>query len=541
MKLMRRHAFSRNTVAAAAAALLLSACSGVAATATTPASAGTPRYGGVLRFYDPVDYEGWQVTNTLWSNSNVTDNLVDRLTWQDPKTGKIEPWLAKSWTVSADHLTYTFQLRPGVTFSDGTALNAQVVKDNLDQHAFGDAALGIAADQFFANYTSSKVLGPLTVQVKLSKPDAGFLQVLSIYRTGILAESYLKKNWSEQGQLSSLIGSGPFVVSGGNGVTSVTLKPRADYDWAPPSFAHQGKAYLSEIEYTVVPEESTAIGALESGQADVVRNIAPVDEQVVKSAGDQVEAFPVEGEVNSLHVSLAANAPTRDLQVRLALQAATNRQAINQIALSPSYGIADGVLVHGTPDDPADGASYLAYDPAKAEALLQADGWIPGPGGVRVKNGQKLAFTLYVTPYYQVSQAVVEVVQSEWEKIGVAVTLQSPSLSAYEAEISKNVVFQQGQLSRADPDALRSEWESGLGDSTYVKDPTLDKLLETQVSEFDPTERAADVKAIQDYILGNALEIPLYDETQVFGLAADVQGFGTEAVARSYLYNTWLS
>jgi peptide/nickel transport system substrate-binding protein len=535
-----RHVFFRNTAATAAAALLLSACTSVSSPVKT-AAAGAPQYGGVLRFYDPVDFEGWQATDTLWSNSNVTDNLVDRLTWQDPKTGKIEPWLAESWTISADHLTYTFQLRSGVTFSDGTALTAQVVKDNLDQHAFGNAALGIPADQFFANYVSTTALGPLTVQVKLSKPNAGFLQVLSIYRTGILAESYLKKNWSEQGQLSSLVGSGPFVVAGGNGVTSAILKRRADYDWAPPSFAHQGKAYLSEIDYTVVPEESTAIGALESGQADVVRNIAPVDEQVVKSAGDQVDAFPVEGEVNSLHVSLAANAPTQDLQVRLALQAATDRQAINQIALSPSYGVADGVLVHGTPDYPDDGSTYLQYDPTKAEALLQADGWIPGPGGIRVKNGQKLAFTLYVTPYYQVSQAVVEVVQSEWEKVGVAVTLQSPSLSAYEAELSKNVVFQQGQLSRAEPDVLRSEWESNLGDSSYAKDATLDGLLETQVSEFDPTQRAADIKAIQDYILGNALEIPLYDETQVFGLAASVHGFGTEAVARSYLYNTWLS
>ncbi len=537
----RRKPFG-NTLAAASAALLLSSCAGISTTPTPAATAaGAPRYGGVLRFYDPVDYEGWQITNTLWSNSNVSDNLVDRLTWQDPKTGAIEPWIAKSWTISADHLTYTFRLRSGVTFSDGTALDAQVVKDNLDQHAFGDAALGIPADQFFANYVGTKVLGPLTVQVKLSKPNAGFLQVLSIYRTGILAESYLKKNWSEQGQLASLVGSGPFVVAGGNGVTSVDLKRRAGYDWGPPGSGHQGEAYLSGIDYTTVPEESTAIGALESGQADVVRNIAPTDEQVVKGAGDQVEAYPVEGEVNSLHVSLAANAPTTDLQVRLALQAATDRQAINRIALSPSYGIADGVLVHGTPDDPDDGASYLAYDPAKAEALLQADGWIPGPGGVRVKDGRRLAFTLDVTPYYQVSQAVVEVVQSEWQKIGVAVTLQSPSLSAYEAEVSKNVVFQQGQLSRAEPDVLRSEWESDLGDSTYVRDPALDTLLEAQVSEFDPAKRAADVKAIQDYILSNALEIPLYDETQVFGLAADVHGFGTEAVARSYLYNTWLS
>ncbi|MEU0927827.1 ABC transporter substrate-binding protein [Streptomyces malaysiensis] len=541
MKLSQRRAFSPRSAALGAAVLLLSACSGgTQNTANSSGDAGKPQYGGTLKFYDPVSYKAWQITNTLWSNSNVTTNLADRLTWQNPKTGKIEPWLAKSWTISPDHLTYTFTIRSGVTFSDGSKLDAKVVKHNLDQHAFGDKKLGVAPDEFFANYAGTKVVDPRTVRVTLSKPNAGFLQVLSIYRTGILAESYLKKDWNDKGKLTSLIGSGPFVVAGGNGTTNVVLKRRDDYNWAPKSFKHQGKAYLSEIRYTTVPEQSTAVGALQSQQADVVRNIAPDDEETVKSSGGQVEAFPAQGESNALHISLAANAPTRDIQVRRALQAATDRKEINNIALSPSYGVAKSILVHGTPKRP-DGSSYLKYDPAKAKRLLEAAGWKTGPDGIRTKKGERLSFTLYVTPYYQVSQAVVEVLQSQWKKAGIEVKLKSPSLSQYEAEIGKNTVFTQGQLSRAEPDVLRSEWHSELADSTYTELPELNTLLEAQVAEFDPAKRTADIKAVQDYVLKNALAIPLYDETQVFGLRPNVQGFQTEAVARSQFYNTWLS
>ncbi|MFE6164021.1 ABC transporter substrate-binding protein [Streptomyces sp. NPDC056486] len=537
MRLTRVRSRTAAGACVAALTLLLSACGG----GTQEGSASSkPVYGGKLTYYDPVAYGAWQITNTLWSNSNVTANLADRLTYQNPKTGKIEPWLAKSWTVSPDHLTYTFHLRSGVTFSDGTALDAQVVKDNLDQHGFGDKKQGIAPDTFFANYVGTKAVGEDTVKVTLSKPNTGFLQLLSFYRTGILAESYLKKDWKKQGELTGLVGSGPFVVSGGNGTNRVTLKRRDDYDWAPKSAKHQGKAYLSEIEFRTVPEQSTAVGALQSGQADVVRNIAPVDEETVKSGGGQVEAFPVAGESNQLHISLAADAPTKDLKVRQALQAATDRKEINQIALSPSYPVADGVLVHGTPLRP-DGSSYLKYDLAKAERLLDSAGWKKGSGGIRTKDGKRLSFTLYVTPFYQVSQAVVEVLQSQWKKAGVETKLKSPSLSQYQAELSKDQVFQQGQLSRAEPDVLRTEWHSGLTNASYTKIPALDKLLEAQVGEFDAKKRAQKLTEVQDHILKNALSIPLYDETQVYGLAAGVHAFGTESTARSSFYDTWLS
>lgn len=85
--------------AAIALATVLAACGG---SSSPDEAAGDPVFGGTLNFYDPIEYTAWTPVNSIWSNSQVANNLAERLTWQDPKTGQIKPWLAKSWEVSPD-------------------------------------------------------------------------------------------------------------------------------------------------------------------------------------------------------------------------------------------------------------------------------------------------------------------------------------------------------------------------------------------------------------------------------------------------------
>lgn len=111
-----------SSTAAAVAATMVAACGG---SSSTNEPVGAPVYGGTLTFYDPVEYQAWASTNSIWSNSQVANNLAERLIWQDPQTGDYKPWLAESYQISDDHLSYTFKLRPGVTFSDGSPLDAR--------------------------------------------------------------------------------------------------------------------------------------------------------------------------------------------------------------------------------------------------------------------------------------------------------------------------------------------------------------------------------------------------------------------------------
>jgi peptide/nickel transport system substrate-binding protein len=532
------------SAALSAATLLLSACGGSSAGAQT--GDGTPVYGGTLTFYDPIEYVAWTPTQSTWSNSNVTDNLADRLIWQDPKTGELKPWLATSWEVSTDKLTYTFHLRKSVTFSNGDPLDAETVKLNFDQHGLGDAKLGIPPDSFWTNYKSTVVVDPLTLKVTFTKPNVGFLQVVSLYRaSSILGKPFLKQDLNGQSKLENWVGTGPFVVERVDGTTGVTLKRRDDYNWAPEGSGHQGKAYLEKIVYKTVPEAGTRVGALQSGEAQVARNIAPYDEQTVTTGGGKIDAIPVQGETNKLAVQLSANAPTRDLQVRLALQAATDREEINKTVLSPSYPVPTSVLVKGTPSR-GDATKYLGYDLDKAKSLLDADGWKEGPDGIRLKDGKRLHFEIWVSPYYQVSQPVLELLQSQWKKAGVELKINSASLTEYqalEAAGGDKWTFEQGQLSRAEPDVLRSSFDSKAQNLLHAPAPDekLNHLVRAQALEFDPAKRAKAVQAIEDYLFSQAYVIPLYDETQVFGLSSKVHGFGTESTARSWFYGTWLS
>ncbi|MFE3280110.1 ABC transporter substrate-binding protein [Nocardia sp. NPDC059239] len=529
---------------AIALATALTACGGSSSSPGHPA--GDPIPGGTLHFYDPIEYTAWLPTNSIWSNSQVTNNLAERLTWQDPKSGAIKPWLAKSWQISDDKLVYTFRLREGVTFSNGDPVDAAIVKANYDQHGFGDQRLGIPPDPFFSDYKSSEVVDPLTVKVSFTKPNAGFLQVASFYRAGsILAAPFLNQDLNGQGQAKNWIGSGPFVVESVNGTTGITLKRREDYNWAPEGSGHQGKAYLERVVFKTVPEAGTRVGALKSGEAQIARNIAPYDEETVTADGGVIEAFPVQGQTNKLSFQLDSATPVLDKNVRLALQAATDRQEINKTVLSPSYPVPTSILVQGTPNR-GDATRFLGYDLNRAKSLLEAAGWKPGADGIRVKDGKRLQLDVWVAPYYQVSQPVLELLQSQWRKAGAELKINAASLTEYEstqAARPANWSLVQGQTSRAEPDVLRTAFDSAATNELHAPAPDqqLNELVRAQAFEFDPAKRGAVVQAIEDRLFSEGYVIPLYDETQVFGLAPKVHGFGTESTARTWLYDTWLS
>lgn len=529
--------------AVAVAATMVAACSG-GSSSNEPV--GDPVFGGTLTFYDPVEYQGWKPTNSIWSNSQVANNLAERLIWQDPQTGDYKPWLAESYQISEDHLAYTFKLKPGITFSDRSVLDAEVVKLNFDQHGFGDEARGITQDPFWTDYAGTDVIDDSTVVVRLSKPNAGFIQILSNYRaSSILGTATLERDLNGQSDLRNWVGTGPFVVESVGGTTGVTLKRRDDYDWAPEGSKHSGEAYLERIVFKTVPEAGTRVGALQSGEAQIARNVAPYDEETVTSGGGTLLAIPVQGETNDLTVRLdQPGSPLQDKQVRLALQAATDRQAINESVLSPNYPIPTGALVKGTPLR-GDSSGYLKYDLEKAKSLLDGAGWRAGPDGIRVKDGKRLSIHQRVAPYYQVSQSVLEVLQSQWREAGVEITITSPSLTEYEAQeqTATDWFFTQGQTSTAEPSVLRTSYGSDRQDvlEKLPPDAKLDELLAAQSYEFDPEKRKSAIQAIEDDIFSEGYSIPLYDETQVFGLGPTVQGFATESTGRSWFYDTWIS
>jgi len=174
--------------------LSLTACgteSGANAAAQGSGS-GAPVDGGDLTFAIANDPISLNPSGTGSGNDtfSVTRQLVDSLIWQDPKDGSLKPWLATKWSANADATVFTFTLRDGVTFSDGSPFTATSVKDTFDD-AVKAGALSQAAS-LLAGYKESKVTGKHTLEVHFSKPNAAFPQAASSVALGARGSSRIE-------------------------------------------------------------------------------------------------------------------------------------------------------------------------------------------------------------------------------------------------------------------------------------------------------------------------------------------------------------
>ena len=127
------------------------------------------------------------------------NNITARLTWQNPESLEIEPWVATEWTVNADATEYTFDLRDDVTFSDGTPLDAAAVAKNFDTYGLGNKDLGLTISEAINNYASSEVVDADTVTFRFSAPAPGFLQATSTINSGLLSPATLDRTLEDFG------------------------------------------------------------------------------------------------------------------------------------------------------------------------------------------------------------------------------------------------------------------------------------------------------------------------------------------------------
>lgn len=324
-----------------------------------------PKTGGTLIYLEQQAHTNlYTPAGGFYPNGGILNQLTDKLTYQNPKTLEIEPWIAESWTVNPENTEYTFRIRPGVTFSDGTPLDASAVAKNFDTYGLGNPALNQPVSEVISNYDHSEVIDPLTVKFFFKKPSPGFLQGTSAIGSGLVSLSTLARNFNQLGNAKNIIGSGPFVVSSERLGRELKLTAREDYNWAPAKFSHQGRAWLDGITILVTPEDSVRIGALLSGQADAIRQVQAYDEKRVQEQGFTVYAPATRG-VNNSVVFRPDNPLVADIRVRQALLHATNAKEIVDTLFSKNYPQATSPLAK-TAAGYVDLSQKLTFDPAKS-------------------------------------------------------------------------------------------------------------------------------------------------------------------------------
>lgn len=542
MKLNRKHPAS----ARALPLLVLSVLTAVLASGCSQpgnATESTDKRGGEVVYLDAELSSNTQLQSSgTWQDSAYIQNITDRLIYRDPVTLELKPWIAEEWTVSDDGLTYTFVIREGVTFSNGQVLDAQAVKRNLDWQAAGDSEKSIPANNWFPKVSAVTADdASRTVTVQLTAPHAPFLNVLSFWRTSLVADETINAPIEAQSQLTGIIGSGPFTVESEKYGEEIVLARRDGYAWAPPGLENQGEAYLDRITIIPVTEDSVRLGSLRAGEADLIRYIQPSEEKTLTAAG--LEVVSVQGVGNSNVWDLRQSAPfLEDVRVRQALQHGIDRDQIISDLYTENWNKATSILTPGSLGY-KDESEKLAFDPDKSNQLLDDAGWTGRDAdGFRTRNGEQLHILTYVDVYDSTSKPLFQLIQWQLKQLGVNLEIKETDYANYSTVLADpSVGARRNGWPEADPIRLTVNYSSEYLNAFNLQQPDaeLDALLAEQLTATDADVRSGIIGKIQDHVIDSAYALPILDDSQVFALQPTLHGLSFGAEARPSFYETW--
>jgi peptide/nickel transport system substrate-binding protein len=336
-------------VATALALVLTTACS---APREGTAAVGRPVSGGSLTWavetepitFNPHQYAQAKARLLVW-------NTFEALLTHDTQGGYV-PWLSTGHQVSADGRTYTFKLRTDVTFSDGTRFDAEAVKANIDQFSVDGYNPSVRAVQL-RNLDRVDVVDPATVVFHLRQPDVLLLDFLSSPQGAQVSPKSLKEAKNLKAGGPDLAGTGPFLLDHYTAGQEVVFTKNPAYNWAPAGAGHTGPAHLDRITYRFLKEPSVRVGALTSGQVQIIEGVPATDEALI-TANPQLSLSRGlnSGSAYSYYFN-TTHAPFDDLRVR---------QAFREAVDVPADQIAAGTTVGGWGFEPAAGVPASAYD-----------------------------------------------------------------------------------------------------------------------------------------------------------------------------------
>lgn len=428
----------------------------------------------------------------------------------------VKPALAERWEISDDGRTYTFHLRRGVKFTDGTPFTAEAVKKNIDavlanrtRHAWLDMINEIE---------SSEALDEHTWRLHLKHPYFPALIELGLSRPFRFISPACMKNGGTKDGVSCLAGTGPWVIDEHKDQQYAVFRRNEAY-WGE-------KPIVPAVRWNVVPDTQTMLMALEKGEIDLV--FGADGDQLT---GDAFKKLAQEGRLNtavsepiaSRAILVNSNRPiTRDVRVREALAYAFNRQAVVDGILNGTEAPAMTLFAKNVPYcDIA--LKERGYDPKRAAAILDEAGWRLGADGVRVKDGARLSLDFYFNANNAHEKTIAEAMQGDLRVIGVELRVIGEEKQAYLDRQRTGEFDLQYSLSWGapyDPQSYLSSWripahgdyqsQIGLADKAHI-----DALVTALMTEADEAERAKMIREVLVRITDAAVYIPVsYSRTK---------------------------
>ena len=442
----------------------------------------------------------------------VRFHIMEPLVRLNAETGAIEPLLAESWTTAPDNVTWTFRLRAGVRFHDGSPMTSADVAASLRRVI--DPANGLPRGNDLRVISAIREVDPLTIELVTRTPFGPFLPTLAQDSASVMSKASLERPaaaiaWSP-------VGTGPYRYAAHVPQQSVTIA-RNDAYWGPRPAARN-------IVFLNVPEASTRLAMLETGQADIIVDVPAVELPRLR----RTTTIGLIEKPNTRLVHLGINvtrAPFTDVRVRRALSFAIDREAIVEGILGGLGRPARSVLadsVFGFAPQPVS-----AYDPRRARALLAEAGF---PNGFQ---------TTIWTPQgrYFMDREVTVAIQAQLRAIGIRAEVQVIDWSTYLTLLRRPQAENTSGL-------YLLGWETGTNDIQYIADTVFassrvppagwntmfyrseaaDALARRVSAEVDATRRRALAGEWQAQVMQDMPWIVLYSAVMVTGHRADITG-----------------
>jgi peptide/nickel transport system substrate-binding protein len=494
--------------------LLLPVTLAVGGGSATAQPAGTLVVGLVA---EPVNLDPAQVTD--FNSNRVGRRIVEPLVTFAEETTQIVPGLAESWTISPDGLQYTFKLRKGVKFHDGTPFNAAAAKFSIErqinpEHPANKLGKYPFANYFFGNVKVIEAMDENTVRFVLKEPRASFLVVMTQAATSMVSPTAATKAGVDFALAP--VGTGPFRYGSWARGQSVVLEKFPDY-W-------KGAVKFDRVVYRPIVEDQARLTELLTGTIDLIVGVPPDFVAQLEGSPKANLLKQVGAHVWYLGINNTKK-PLDDKRVRQALNYAVNKDAIVKDVLKGTGAVSRGPVLPGTwgadPNLPA-----YAYDPAKAKKLLAEAGY---PNG--------FSTTMWVPESgsgMQSPVAMAVVMQSNLRAVGVNVTLQTMEWGAYIAKLrtkEQDLFALSWAAGSEDPDMVMyplfhsSQWTPNGPNRAMYKNEKFDALLAEARHVTDQAKRAALYREAQRILVEDAPWVFVDHEIQIAATSKRVQGF----------------
>ncbi|MEW5322169.1 glutathione ABC transporter substrate-binding protein [Geobacillus thermoleovorans] len=449
------------------------------------------------------------------ASSAVIEQVYETLFVRDPETMEIKPHLAESYE-TPDDKTWVIKLRKGIKFHDGTDFNAEAVKYTFDK--LRDPKTAAPRASLLEPVESVEVKDDYTVVIKTKYPYGPMLAALSHTNASIVSPTADQK----QDLMKQPVGTGPFKFVEWVPGDHVTLEKNDDY-W-------QGAPKLEKVTFKVVPEVTTAISMLQTGDVQFIDNI-PAEQLSRIESMKNVQLIKKEGTpVYYLGFNMKKK-PMNELAFRQAVSYAINKdEYIQQLkGLGVKSNSVIGPKVFGY-DESSENVAYT-YDPEKAKQLVEEHGY----------KGTKVKILVANTANYM---KMAEIVQAQLKEVGINAEIESMEWGTF-LDATKQGKYDMTFLGWTNSTADGSELfypnfhskNAGVSNRTFYSNPTFDKLVEESRMTIDPEVRKQKLKEANEFLLKDAAVVVMNHGVVTAAVDQSVKGLEIDPTGQWSLYH----